>query len=287
MFGMAYFRTEAEALHLAVSEDGLRWCAVNDNRPVLAGAVGAKSLRDPFVFPARDGQFHLLATNSWSSAEIIHAVSDDLIHWSAQELLPVMRGVPGTRNCWAPECFRDQEAGLYRIIWSSATGDPSGPSDGNHRIWQATTRDFAALSHPEIFLDPGYSVIDATVAHHDGTYLLAFKDERGDNHRPLREGAPWKAIRVCAARSGSGPWTEVSEFVTPSLTEGPALFRRGGRWMMIFDHFMTGQFGAAESKDGRHWTPITDKMTFPPGPRHANVFEIDAAVGENLLRHFG
>ena len=35
MYLMSYFRTQAEALHLAISRDGLVWEALNENRPVL------------------------------------------------------------------------------------------------------------------------------------------------------------------------------------------------------------------------------------------------------------
>ncbi len=243
MFAMSYFRTESEALHLAVSEDGLRWEPLNGNRPLLHGTHGAGRLRDPFVFADQGGLFHLLATVGWHSDSIVHAVSDDLLDWSEQQLLPIMGDVPGVRNCWAPECFFDYEEGLYRIIWSSSVTEPSGASDGNHLIWEATTKDFASYSAPRLFFDPGYSVIDATVAYHEGLYLMAFKDERGNNEQPLHPGETWKAICICAAPRATGPFTEISEFITPSLTEGPTLFRRasGDGWTLFFDFFMKGR----------------------------------------------
>lgn len=292
MYVMSYFRTEAEALHLAGSDDGLRWSALNGNRPVLGGEVGSKTLRDPFVFQARDGVFHLLATDGWRSESIVHAASTDLIAWGPQELLPVMRGVPGVRNCWAPECFWDAEAGRYRILWSSSVTGPNNTDDRNHRIWQTTTTDFAAFTPAERFFDPGYSVIDATVARQDdGTYLMAFKDERGDNageRRPFGPGTDWKAIRVCVGRGGNDPWSEPSPFVTPSLAEGPCLFRLPDRrWALLYDHFIAHRYDARWSRDGRTWEPFAEETSFPPGARHAGVLEVDAAVGQALLRRFG
>ena len=53
MYVMSYFRTESEALHLALSDDGLKWRALNDNKPILSGTIGTNTLRDPFVFQAR------------------------------------------------------------------------------------------------------------------------------------------------------------------------------------------------------------------------------------------
>ncbi len=291
MYVMSYFRTEAEALHLAVSDDGLRWRALNGNRPILLGTVSSKTLRDPFVMRAQDGRFHLFATDGWASDAIIHAVSNDLVQWSKQVVLPVMADVPGTRNCWAPECFYDHEAHLYHILWSSTVrpdlaSDPS-PRDTapiwDHRIWATTTKDFQHYTPARLFFDPGYTVIDATVVFHDGRYLMAFKDERGEN----RVGTGWKAIRICSSAHARGPWTEISELITPSLTEGPALFRRAGGWCMIFDHFWEGFFGAMQSADGVRWESLTDQMYFPPGPRHATVLQVDAEVGKQLLHLVG
>ena len=280
MYVMSYFRTEAEALHLAVSHDGLKWRALNDNRPILWGTVGTKTLRDPFIIRAWDGRFHLFVTNGWASDSIVHAVSGDLLSWSQQALLPVMANVPGTQNCWAPECFYDHEAQLYRLLWSSTVCPdrenvpaiaPGNICVSDHRIWATTTTDFESYTPAQLFFDPGYNVIDASVAYHDGTYLMAFKDERGEN----RAGTGYKAIRVVASNRGSGPFAEISELITPPLTEGPTLFRREDRWIMLYDHFVEGYYGASISADGRTWTSITEQMQFPPGLRHGGVLEVD------------
>ena len=267
---LSYFRTEAEALHLAFSEDGINWNAANDNRPILTGTAGSKTLRDPFVFADENGLFHLLATDGWQSASIVHAVSKNLTDWGQQKLIPVMAHQPDVRNCWAPECFFDAEAGLYRLLWSSSLTEPSGAADWNHRIWSATTEDFLTFSPAELFFDPGYSVIDATVIRWQGGYLMAFKDERGEN----KPDTALKAIRVCFAESGAGPYREISECVTPPLTEGPALFRRGAELVMLFDHFMENKFGAIVSSDGKNWTPLKETLRLPPGVRHASIMTI-------------
>ncbi len=71
MYLLAYFRTAAEALHYALSEDGLVWHALNGNRPVLLGEVGSKTLRDPFVFRALDGHYHLCVSGpGWALSPV-------------------------------------------------------------------------------------------------------------------------------------------------------------------------------------------------------------------------
>lgn len=279
MYAMSYFRTEAEALHLALSVDGLLWTPLNDNRPILQGTVGSCSLRDPFVARARDGLFHLLASDGWASVSIVHAVSVDLLHWSDQVLIPVMASVPDARNAWAPECFYDHGRDLYRVLWSSAMRSDRTVEDWDHRIWASATADFVSYTPAEPFFDPGYSVIDATVVYHEGEYLMAFKDERGEN---LPDTA-YKAIRVCRSHDGT-VFESISDLVTPTLVEGPTLFRHRGRWIMAYDHFMGGHFGAAESADGRTWRAIREQVRFPSGARHGSVFSVDEAKASDLRR---
>ena len=292
MFLMSYFRTEAEALHYALSPDGKNWRALNGNRPVYESPLGKLSIRDPFILRDREGQFHLLSTNGWNSYSILHAVSDDLITWRDAELVPVMQGIEGTKNAWAPETYWEAELGQYRVIWSSTTpltGEELDAYGYNHRIWSVTTRDFKTFSRPGVFLDPGYNLIDATIAARpEGGYLMAFKDER--DAEPGQ--AHFKAIRIATARYATGPWGIRDEYVTPPMTEGPILFLAHGEngkpeWRLYYDHFADGHFGAASSPDGRHWTDITSEVYFPDGPRHAGVIEISEELAEGLVGRFG
>lgn len=281
---MSYFRTQAEALHLAVSEDGLTWDAVLGGKPIYWSPVGEKSIRDPFVCRAGDGRFHLLSTNSWKSDSIVHAVSDDLLTWTDAVLLPLMASVPGVRNTWAPEAFWDMEESVWRLVWSSSTADENTPSDQNHRIWSSATRDFASFTSPALFFDPGYSVIDACVVRRDSDYLMAFKDERG--HNPPRHTEPGQRKAICIATSptATGPWTEVTDLITPPFTEGPTLYRRGGKWVMAYDLFVAHAFGALASRDGIVWEPLEEPVSFPSGARHASVMEVPDEIGRRLLR---
>jgi predicted GH43/DUF377 family glycosyl hydrolase len=281
MFLISYFRTPAEALHYALSSDGLHWHAMNNNLPVLTGQVGTQTLRDPFVFQAQDGRYHLLATNGWQSDSIVHASSENLIDWGPQQLVPVMEGIEHVRNCWAPEAFYDVEAGLYRLIWSSTTTTDS-EKEYDHRIWSCNTTDFQTFSPPHLFFDPGYNVIDATVLRLPDKYLMAFKDERGEN----RHGTDFKAMRIAESTSGSGPWTKISDLVTPTLTEGPSFYRHQSTLYMLYDHFIDGHFGIARSEDGRQWKVVEDPLSFPETVRHAAVLEIDDVFADTLRTHF-
>lgn len=286
MYLMSYFRTAAEALHYAVSGDGLAWKALNGARPVYWSKIGSKSIRDPFLIRSRSGTFHLISSNSWKTTTIFHAVSDDLITWRDADLPPVMSDVAGTNNCWAPEAIFDPQIELYRVFWSSTTpySMPYDRNGHNNRIWGATTSDFKTYSTPAVFFDPGYNVIDATIAARpEGGYLMAFKDERGENEK----ATPYKAIRMAAADSLAGPWEVRQPYVTTPLTEGPALFRSAGRWLLICDHFAFGHFGEQESDDGFVWRDVAARASFPDGIRHASVIEIEDDLADALAEKLG
>lgn len=107
-FVFSYFDTihEEAGLCLAYSYDGYHWTALNDNKPVLAPTVGEdKLMRDPSICLAPDGTFHMVWTTSWHDDIIGYASSPDLIHWSEQKAIPVMKDYPSVKNCWAPELF--------------------------------------------------------------------------------------------------------------------------------------------------------------------------------------
>jgi Glycosyl hydrolases family 43 len=275
MHVMSYFTEHDEALHLAVSQDGRRFDALNEGRPVLRSTVGTRRLRDPFIGLGPDGLFHLLATDGWTSPYILHASSADLRTWSPQSLIPVMADVTGAYNAWAPEFFHDPVAGEYHLIWSSVV-EPHAPAEGrdwehigqDHRIWHCTTRDFEVYSPPAMFFDPGYSVIDATVTRHDGRFLMAFKDERGDNDHSTEH----KHILVTTFEQPGGPYSEPAGPVSPALAEGPSFFRRDDEWVLLFDHFIDGRYGAASSPDGAAWAPC--EIALPAGARHASVLTL-------------
>ncbi|MER6241982.1 glycoside hydrolase family 43 protein [Streptomyces griseorubiginosus] len=282
MYVVSYFTDADEALHLAYSHDGEEFAPVNGGRPVLRGTVGTGRLRDPFIGVGPDGLFHLLATDGWTSPYIVHATSADLVSWSEQRLVPVMARVQGALNAWAPEFFLDRATGLYHLIWSSVV-EPGATAEGrdfehltqDHRIWHCTTEDFRTFSAPGIFFDPGHSVIDATVRElSGGGFLMAFKDERGVNDIATAH----KDIHLTTFDVPGGPYATPNGPVTPSLAEGPSLFRRDGDWIMIFDHFLEGRYGAVRSRDGGAWEPVL--LGLPEGMRHASVLETSASVLE-------
>jgi hypothetical protein len=249
----------------------------------LRSRVGSGTIRDPFIGRTADGTYHLLATDGWHSTSIVHSSSPDLLDWTEPHLLPVMVQIPGAGNAWAPE-FVQVSDGLVHIFWSSILGEAADPEQWpttpqEQRIWTTTTRDFSSVGEASVFFDPGYSVIDATVVADPvrGGYLMAFKDERGPNPG---EGVH-KRISLARLEKLGSAISAVSAPVSAWPVEGPALYRRGEHWVMIFDHFLDGYYGAVESVDGEQWSR-TDLLV-PEGMRHASVLAVDDATLKNVM----
>jgi hypothetical protein len=280
---LSYFTTADEALHLAVSRDGATFSPLNNARPVLRGEVGTRALRDPFIGIGPDDQFHLLATDGWTSTSIVHTSSPDLVTWSPQRLLPVMDSVPGALNAWAPEFFFDPESGSYHLLWSSVI-DETGSTDRDwehegqdHRIWHATTEDFSSIAPPQPFFDPGHAVIDATVHRAGDAFVMAYKDERGRNDAATPDS---KHIMFTGFERPGGPFRAPVGPLGPPLTEGPALYRRNGSWIVLFDRYLDDGYGASESRDGQTW--LETEIDVPSGTRHASVLTLSHAAARRV-----
>jgi hypothetical protein len=268
-------QVQVERLHLAYSHDGLHWQPLNNNQPTWP----EQFMRDPFIARGFDGAFHLLATGGGSARSCLYARSTDLIGWQ-HHALPLMEGVPGVANVWAPEFFCDQQRHEYVMFWSSSGGQ-HGWDDS--RIWCARTPDFQTFSTPRVLFDPGYTVIDATIVQHDGMCYMIFKDERfGYVHGEHRY------LQVATADQLDGPYTVVTEAITPSLTEGPAILQlpAAEQWLLLCDYCMSNRYGAFRSHDLRHWHEHSD-TAFPANARHGSVFPITAHELETLQQHFG
>ena len=108
-----------EGLRYLYSEDGIHW----DSIPGvwLKPELGQHQLmRDPSMVRTPDGTYHLVWTTSWKGdLGFGYAHSKDLIHWSEQQMIPVMADEPTTINVWAPEIFYDDENDQFMVVWAS------------------------------------------------------------------------------------------------------------------------------------------------------------------------
>jgi len=287
----AYFTGNGQdGLHLAWSEDGLRWQELAACRARIVPEVGNdKLMRDPFILEGPDGLFHMVWTVSWREKGIGYASSKDLISWSRQKYLPVMEHEPAARNCWAPEMVYDNENARYMIFWATTIPGRFPQTDGqdsrgsgepgwNHRIYFVTSRDLQSFSPTKLFFDQGFNVIDATIVKNGAGYLMFLKDE---TNVPF---VPQKNIRWTLAPHAEGPYSPVSAPITGKpWCEGPSAIRIGQEWVVYFDRYREHRYGALTSRDLKSWHDISDRVQFPADTRHGTVLHVSESVWTRLM----
>lgn len=281
----SYFKGNGEdGLHLAWSEDGYHWEALNNDRPFLAPELSKDSLmRDPCIIRGGDGKFHMVWTVSWNDKGIGYASSKDLVRWSEQQYIPVMAHEEGARNCWAPEITYDDDTRTYMIYWATTiTGRfPETASEKesgyNHRMYYVTTKDFKTFSDPKLLYEPGFNVIDASIVRDGDRFVMFLKDE-------TRE-PPQKNIKVAYSAHLTGPYSDADEPITGDYwAEGPTSLKTGERWIVYFDKYTEHRFGAVTSTDLENWEDISDQISMPEGIRHGSIFRVKDRELKKLLR---
>lgn len=275
LYLFTYFVGNGEdGLHLACSEDGLLWKEVAGGQSFLKPEVGSRLMRDPCLILGPDGVFHMVWTTGWGDRGIGLAHSRNLREWTPQVFVPVMEKVPGAKNCWAPEIIWDIDTQQYVIFWSStvegrfAETAPGGDNGWNHRIYMSVTKDFGVFSEPELFYEPGFNVIDATITPGPKDYVMIIKNET--RHPPA------KNLCVAFAERILGPWSPPSEPFSPKdmWVEGPTVLQVGSWWYVYFDAYVLGKYGAMRTRDFRHFEDVTAQGRFPRGMRHGTALAV-------------
>ena len=287
VFLFSYFVDNGQdGLHLAYSNDGLKWTALNSGKSYLKPMVGKdKLLRDPFILRGKDGLFHMVWTSGWWDRQIGYASSPDLIHWSEQKGIPVMDREPTALNSWAPEMVYDPANKNYIIFW--ATTIPGRHTDVasseqekglNHRMYCTKTVDFKSFSPTELFYNPDFSTIDATILAMNNKFYMFLKNE---NPNP-----PEKNIRITVSDQASGPYPlKVSAPITGKYwAEGPTALEVDEQVYVYFDKYMNHQYGAVRSKNMTDWEDVSDQVSFPEGVRHGTAFKVSKAIFDALKK---
>lgn len=280
----SYFTSNGEdGLHFAYSADGYKWEALNNGNSYLAPQLSKdKLMRDPCIIKGGDGLYHMVWTISWTEKGIGHASSKDLINWSEQKIIPVMAHEAGARNCWAPEITYDKKNKEYLIYWATTIEgrypEQSQASEEryNHRMYAVTTKDFVTFSETKLLYDHGFNVIDATIVPDGNRFVMFLKDE---TLSPAQ-----KNIRIAFSDQLSGPYTQASKPITGNYwAEGPTALRLGDEWLVFFDKYQEGKFGAILSTDLTNWKDISSDISLPKGIRHGSILVVPKSVANKVI----
>lgn len=274
----AYFREPAnQGIYFALSRDGLHYTPLNDGQPWIKPEQPGELVRDAFLTRGPDQRFHLVWTWSWRVNSLGYASSPDLLHWSAQRKIEIMKDFPETNNVWAPEIYWDRAKKQWLVIWSTA----AKTDKDRHRIWSSFTPDFESFSKPAVYFDPGYTTIDATIFEEPGKpYRLIFKQQTKEPLTYLE--------RVASGPSLEGPWTGISEPINEPWSEGPSAIKLGDRYVVFYDHYRGDHihYEAVATRDWQHWQDITPAISLPAGCKHGSFLHVTDAEARRLLaRH--
>ncbi|NGO70314.1 glycoside hydrolase family 43 protein [Streptomyces sp. SB3404] len=298
---------DGEQIRLALSDgnDPLRYRELNGGAPVLTSDVGERGVRDPYVIRAPGGDtFYLIATDlrmygngDWDQAQrtgsksLVVWESTDLVHWSDARLARVAPDTAG--NTWAPEAYYDEDRGTFVVFWASklyAEDDPDHTGTTYNRMMYATTDDFRTFSGAGVWNDPGYSVIDSTLAKDGDTYYRFTKDERGTG-----PDAPCgKFITEEKSADILDPdYTHVADCIGQGAVdrgEGPAVFKSNteDKWYLLVDEFGGRGYVPFETTDlgSGNWTPSSG-YALPAHPRHGSVLPVTREEYNRLAGRFG
>ncbi len=269
-------------LRMLYSKDGYRW--KDFDTVFLKPMVGKeKIMRDPSMIQGPDGTFHLVWTTEWKGNNGFgYASSKDLIHWSEEQYIPIMKTEPDAVNVWAPELFYDQPQNRFVIVWASCIPGrfEKGQEDekNNHRLYYTTTPDFKSFTDAKLLLDPGFSSIDAVIVKKaEQDYVLVFKD----NTRPERD------IKVAFSNTVLGPYTQVSASFTDKFCEGPAVAKVKNGWLVYFDAYREKKFGAVWTNDFKNFKKADSLVAVPQAHKHGTILRVEKRLIKKLLAYSG
>ena len=274
----SFHEPATEGLRFLYSEDGVNWDSVPGIW--LKPEIGKQRvMRDPSIVRTPDETYHLVWTTSWrGDLGFGYANSKDLIHWSEQQLIPVMAHDTTTVNVWAPELFYDDENEQLMVVWASCVPGKydNGIEDvkNNHRQYYTTTKDFKNFSETKLLIDPGYSSIDAAIVKRaPKDYVMVIKD----NTRPNRN------LQISFAHSPYGPWSQPSEPFTGFLTEGPCVTKVGNDYIVYYDDYNNKIYGAMRTSDFVKFADVTNEVNIPEGHKHGTIFRAPQSVIEKMM----
>ncbi|MBB5803500.1 hypothetical protein F4560_003268 [Saccharothrix ecbatanensis] len=287
---MGYFKESLKgsgnvnAVHFAVSDDGLEWTPLNDNDAILTPTAGTKGIRDPFLHRLNNGTWALVATDIPAGGSFtkpnpnIHVwTSSDLVSWSDDRLITVNKVNPDSYS-WAPAIHWDAQRQAYGITFSTV------PEGYDHSVIMVVyTTDFVTATEPEVFHDTGSGIIDSHLVTGVGGY----------NYLYYKDNATRKLVGARSTSVAAGSFTHYTASAGQNAcTEAPTLVKslKEDTWWLWGDTFCPnakfdvwqGDLAAGTwSKLGRQ------SYTAPLNAKHNTIHPITTADRDRLLANYG
>jgi predicted GH43/DUF377 family glycosyl hydrolase len=311
---LVYFTDPTHSVHLALSEDGYTFTALNDGKPVMDGRDLAeqKGIRDPHIMRGPDGMFYMVMTDlhifaqrdglretewerpgddyGWgNNRAIVMMKSSDLIEWTRSNFR-IDQAFPGIGDVgafWAPQTIYDEEMGKLMVYFTMRI------RNGHNRLYYAYADDaFTRLeTKPELLFEypRDISYIDADITRVGDRFHMFYvpHDDGGPQIRQaisdrIHSGYRFDPARVDAERVAS---------------EAPNLWKRLGTdtYVLMYDVYgiRPHNFGFSETTDFKTFTGIGRfndggpmKATNFSSPKHGAVVHLTREEMKRLATHW-
>ena len=96
---------------------------------------------------------------------------------------------------------------------------------------------------------------------------------------------PRSAMAADGEPAGALPGTAYlfSYFISRKGVEGPSVLKMGNEYVVYFDGFAGGGYGAMKTKDFIKWDEQSTKLVVPPGTKHGSALAVPGKIIGNLL----
>lgn len=309
----AYFTgtsIEGQTIHLAISQDGLNYTALNTNEPVIVPSKGTGCVRDPYLwYNENDGYYYILATDldftdtgsdySDNSESFIVWRSKDLVNWYDETMIDVkaILGRLGINNnnmqaVWAPQVLWDGSS--YVVYFSLQCDATSNGSWNPLTIVYLKTSDLLDQSKYNeygVIHNPGRHVIDADIIKNpnNNKYYMFYKDESASGgvqsiYYMISDNSPIGPYYAPnGENSGRGP--QLFSDIGQNLEGCNSFFDDNGNLLTFVDEYgywnsLTNQneahFHVSRSSDFSTFTTLPDSShnINTLSPRHGSVVKI-------------
>lgn len=277
-------------LYYALSRDGLRWTALNNDRRIVADYLG-----HPDITRGHDGRFYMIGVGREAPEAVLWA-STDLIDWKIERELdaemfdaPALDYDPPWRG--APKLFYDNVTEQYLVTWHASHKPKLAEAGENFwsgmRTYYVTSNDLQHFTEPKRLFDFDHmATIDVIVRREGDTYYAIIKDEL----YPSFDWPTGKTIRICESKHLTGPWTQPTAPISPNFREAPSVVRRadGRGWYLYYEQYpaLAYELSTAPSLAGPWHTVFAPKYALPKGARHGCVMELRPGEYEAIMARF-
>ncbi|MGL1957139.1 MAG: hypothetical protein OCD00_07475 [Colwellia sp.] len=285
-------------LYYSVSVDGLHWKRLNDSKRVFNEYQG-----HPDIVKGPSGRYFIAGNASDASPDINIWSSLDLITWTKHTIFtPNLKSTPNYSNALqrigAPKLFYDKASTQFVLTWH--TPHLEGTPTDVERYWNSqrtlyvTSKDLLNFSRPNMLFDWDIGTIDVFIRQAEGKYWAIIKDER----YPTLDWVTGKTVRIASSDSLLGPYTKLSDPISPNFREAPMLIPspNGKTWYMYYEQYPGISYGiSVADKLTGPWYQLSgntnfadwDKFSVPANLRHGAMMIISRREYNKLVSHYG